>query len=164
MLSILRPAKYSSKYIKRCPLTRTLVSPKIGQSGSKSSQSGPILKISPSGPLTQASPLQPELLPQSIPAEAPNRNLTWSLSQRPKAEAMTGPRFEQTDMAAQPNPSAAIELIAREPVRIVQGRIARCDGGGGPLGHPAVFINIDKPKPQPCGYCGLRFQQEGHNM
>ena len=33
-----------------------------------------------------------------------------------------------------------------------------CDGGGGPLGHPKVYINLDKPGPQSCPYCGLRYE------
>jgi len=36
--------------------------------------------------------------------------------------------------------------------------------GGGPLGHPRVFINLDPTTPEkavPCGYCGLRFIQKG---
>lgn len=25
------------------------------------------------------------------------------------------------------------------------------------MGHPKVFINVDKPQVEPCGYCGLPF-------
>ena len=25
--------------------------------------------------------------------------------------------------------------------------------GGGPLGHPKIYINLDKPGPHPCSYC-----------
>lgn len=32
-----------------------------------------------------------------------------------------------------------------------------CDGGGGPAGHPRIFINTDKPEIAVCGYCGLPF-------
>jgi len=32
-----------------------------------------------------------------------------------------------------------------------------CDGGGGALGHPKVYINLDDGKPKGCIYCGLRF-------
>lgn len=42
---------------------------------------------------------------------------------------MVGPRFEQTAQQFQPMPLAAIELIAREPIRLVGGRVACCDGG-----------------------------------
>jgi NADH dehydrogenase (ubiquinone) Fe-S protein 6 len=33
--------------------------------------------------------------------QAPNRTEIWSRSQRPRAQAMTGPRFEQTDFGLQ---------------------------------------------------------------
>ncbi|KNZ57392.1 hypothetical protein VP01_2170g3 [Puccinia sorghi] len=79
------------------------------------------------------------------------KDVTWSASQRPKSHAMTGPRFEQTNMAAQPNPLPAIELIKKVPIRFVHSRVAVCDGGGGALGHPKIFINLDPPGPQPCG-------------
>lgn len=32
-----------------------------------------------------------------------------------------------------------------------------CDGGGGPAGHPRIFINTDKPEISVCNYCGLPF-------
>jgi hypothetical protein len=37
----------------------------------------------------------------TVPAQAPNAGTTWSENQRPKQEAMTGPRFEQTDFDLQ---------------------------------------------------------------
>jgi len=95
--------------------------------------------------------------------QSPDRNSVWSKNQNPRANAMRGPRFEQTNMDYQPQPlSSAIELIGNEPIRLVETRIAACDGGGGPLGHPKVFINLDKPGPKACGYCGLRFEREVH--
>ena len=33
-----------------------------------------------------------------------------------------------------------------------------CDGGGGALGHPRVYINLDDGQPKACIYCGLRYQ------
>ena len=36
-------------------------------------------------------------------------------------------------------------------------RQVSCDGGGGALGHPRVFINLDASGPQSCIYCGLRY-------
>ncbi|KAJ1920034.1 hypothetical protein H4219_001563 [Mycoemilia scoparia] len=93
--------------------------------------------------------------------QAPNYPTTWSNNQRPRDVAMSGPRFEQTDLAGQPRPMAAIELINEEPIRFVAGRKAVCDGGDGPLGHPKVYINLDKSnEPQPCEYCGIRFQKD----
>ncbi|KAI5799283.1 NADH:ubiquinone oxidoreductase 18.4kD subunit [Peziza echinospora] len=94
--------------------------------------------------------------------QSPNRAQPWASSQRPRSAAMTGPRFEQTDITTQPAPYAAIELIHAEPVRFVESRVAVCDGGGGPHGHPRVYINVDKPEIVPCGYCGLPFAHSHH--
>lgn len=37
-----------------------------------------------------------------------------------------------------------------------------CNGGGGALGHPKVYINLDKPEIAVCGYCGKRFVESKH--
>lgn len=34
---------------------------------------------------------------------------------------------------------------------------ARCDGGGGPLGHPAVYLKITQAGDVVCPYCSRRF-------
>lgn len=93
---------------------------------------------------------------------------------------MVGPRFEQTAQEFQPRPLAAIELIAQEPIRLVKSRVAVCDGGvcrnltktkkerrelsgradGGALGHPKIFINLDKEGAKACNYCGIRFEMD----
>ena len=73
---------------------------------------------------------------------------------------MTGPRFEQTDLAAQPRTHAAIELIHAVPVTWVDTRVVVCDGvegEGGNTGHPRVFVNVDKQEIAECGYCGKPF-------
>ena len=62
----------------------------------------------------------------------------------------------------QPQPEAAISLIHKQPVRWTSSRIVSCDGGGGPLGHPRIFINVDKPQICWCTYCGLPFAHEHH--
>ena len=46
-------------------------------------------------------------------------------------------------------------LIDVNPIYLRQ---VACDGGGGALGHPKVYINLDKEGPQSCIYCGLRYQ------
>jgi NADH dehydrogenase (ubiquinone) Fe-S protein 6 len=94
--------------------------------------------------------------------QAPNRAGVWAPSQRPRSQAMVGPRFEQTDYALQPQPWAAIELIHKQHVRWTHDRVVACDGGGGPEGHPRVYINTDKPEIAVCGYCGLPFANEHH--
>ncbi|KAM6282448.1 NADH dehydrogenase [ubiquinone] iron-sulfur protein 6, mitochondrial isoform 2-T2 [Porphyrio hochstetteri] len=63
----------------------------------------------------------------------------------------------------QVNQSFAIDLIAEQPVSEVEQRVIACDGGGGALGHPKVYINLDKDtKTGTCGYCGLQFKQKHH--
>ncbi|KAJ2957498.1 hypothetical protein NQZ79_g6814 [Umbelopsis isabellina] len=94
-------------------------------------------------------------------AQAANRATPWARSQQPKADAFVGPKFEQRDISMQPNPKAAIELIKEEPVHFVSERIAVCNGGGGALGHPKIYINLDQPGSHPCGYCGIRFERQG---
>lgn len=51
-------------------------------------------------------------------------------------------QFEAIDLSAQPAPVAAITLIAQEPIRVVDQNITSCDGGGGALGHPKIYINL----------------------
>ncbi|KAJ5908676.1 Zinc finger CHCC-type [Penicillium taxi] len=94
--------------------------------------------------------------------QAPNRATTWAASQQPREVAMTGIRFEQTIMETQPRPMAAIELIHKQPVSWTKERAVSCDGGGGPLGHPKIFINTDKPEIVTCGYCGVPYAHEHH--
>ncbi|KAI9190229.1 hypothetical protein H9P43_001662 [Blastocladiella emersonii ATCC 22665] len=102
-------------------------------------------------------------------AAAPKATATATVSSKDyayykrKEVVMTGPRFEQIDLEAQPKPTPAMDLIAQEPVRKVNKRIVACDGGGGPLGHPKVYINLDQPGNHSCGYCGIRFEQEHHH-
>ena len=42
----------------------------------------------------------------------------------------------------QVNENFAIDLIAEQPVSQVGSRVISCDGGGGALGHPRVYINL----------------------
>ena len=52
------------------------------------------------------------------------------------------------------------KLIALQEPIVVDGHVAVCDGGGGALGHPIEFIQLNRvnPKtPEVCTYCGLRF-------
>mmetsp|Transcript_4587 Transcript_4587/g.6326 ORF Transcript_4587/g.6326 Transcript_4587/m.6326 type:complete len:113 (+) Transcript_4587:76-414(+) len=59
-----------------------------------------------------------------------------------------------------PHRSNAEELIAKIPPIEVNGTVAVCDGGGGALGHPLEYIQLntkDLTEPQTCKYCGLRY-------
>lgn len=52
---------------------------------------------------------------------------------------------------------------APEPpeVEIVTGSRVACDGGGGALGHPRVWLSIDPETGfVDCGYCDKRFVRE----
>ncbi|CAI5690081.1 unnamed protein product [Oreochromis niloticus] len=40
------------------------------------------------------------------------------------------------------NKNFAINLVAEEPVSDIEARVVSCDGGGGALGHPKVYINL----------------------
>lgn len=110
---------------------------------------------------------KPELKQNPITEQAPNRKTTWSESQESRSEVIArhAARFVQRDLDLQPRPYAAIDLIAKEPVRYLShedGNIAVCDGNKGDnlQGHPKIFINLDQPKANKCGYCGLRYAKE----
>ncbi|KAF5374742.1 hypothetical protein D9758_000291 [Tetrapyrgos nigripes] len=79
-----------------------------------------------------------------------NYPTTWSANQCPRRTPETGPQFEQTTMELQPNPLSPMDLIVNKPVRMIHSRKAVCDGGGGPLGHPKIYINLDQPGPCAC--------------
>lgn len=61
--------------------------------------------------------------------QSPNYPTTWSTSQNPRQAAFGGPRFEQVNFDLQPQPVSAMQLVAEDPVRLVPGRKAVCDGG-----------------------------------
>ncbi|KAJ7038211.1 zinc-finger domain-containing protein [Mycena alexandri] len=124
-----------------------------------------VARRAPVRSLSSATPAVPAATPETSPAtlQAPNAPSTWSTNQQPRPGPESSPRFEQTAMELQPNPLSAMALINDVPINMVNGRRAVCDGGGGPLGHPKIFINLDLPGPRPCGYCGLRFEQVHHH-
>ncbi|XP_065352921.1 NADH dehydrogenase [ubiquinone] iron-sulfur protein 6, mitochondrial [Cloeon dipterum] len=68
-------------------------------------------------------------------------------------------RFIETPK--QVNTKFAVDLINKATPISQKKRIVSCDGGGGPTGHPKVYINLDKPGNHSCGYCGLRFFKDG---
>uniref|UniRef100_A0A9N6ZES9 NADH dehydrogenase [ubiquinone] iron-sulfur protein 6, mitochondrial n=1 Tax=Alona affinis TaxID=381656 RepID=A0A9N6ZES9_9CRUS len=70
-------------------------------------------------------------------------------------------RFDHAER--QINSRFAIDLIAEVPPKECKSRVVACDGGGGPLGHPKVYINLDKAGNHSCGYCGLRFFKADHH-
>ncbi|CAB4063466.1 NDUFS6 [Lepeophtheirus salmonis] len=62
-------------------------------------------------------------------------------------ETHTGQQWDESDF----------HLVSKVPPIEVTERIVACDGGGGPLGHPRVFINLDDGEPSACIYCQLRY-------
>ena len=39
----------------------------------------------------------------------------------------------------------------------IDGMVAACNGGGGPLGHPRVYLNLAPSGQVECPYCSRRF-------
>ncbi|XP_063306651.1 NADH dehydrogenase [ubiquinone] iron-sulfur protein 6, mitochondrial [Pelobates fuscus] len=114
------------------------------------------------------------LRPQSSPGSA--SRLVWraytAKSSTGEPVTHTGQVFDEHDYRKvrfvgrqkEVNESFAINLIAEQPVNEAEDRIVSCDGGGGALGHPRVYINLDKEtKTGTCGYCGLQFKQKHHH-
>lgn len=83
--------------------------------------------------VSQGPPVAQRQLPPTVAEygveQAPNRFDTWSFSQRPKSEAMVGPRFEQMDPRFQPQGLSAMELIHEHPIQMIPARRVACDGG-----------------------------------
>lgn len=57
------------------------------------------------------------------------------------------------------------DLVNMYPIIMVKTDIAVCDGGGGTLGHPLEYMNMNRQKdgPEVCKYCGLRFMKDHHH-
>ena len=75
---------------------------------------------------------------------------------------------EATGVIGNEHRSNAEKLINDVSVIKVKGAIAVCDGGGGSLGHPIEYIqlNLKKHEPSVCKYCGLRYEMDhshGHH-
>ena len=50
---------------------------------------------------------------------------------------------------------------APEIIRVTDHRIA-CDGGGGSLGHPRVFLEMGEAHEVTCPYCDRQFVLDEH--
>jgi uncharacterized Zn-finger protein len=48
-----------------------------------------------------------------------------------------------------------------EDAIIVTTPVVGCDGGGGALGHPLVYLRIEREGEVVCPYCSLRFVLAG---
>ncbi len=52
-----------------------------------------------------------------------------------------------------------MDADAIEPTDVIETNTQRvaCDGGGGPLGHPRVFISLRTTGEGTCPYCGRHY-------
>lgn len=64
--------------------------------------------------------------------------------------------MQQRSSDAAPTGAAAKPAMGEEVIEVTTDRVA-CDGGGGPLGHPMVFLTLGEAGQVVCGYCGRRF-------
>jgi uncharacterized Zn-finger protein len=46
--------------------------------------------------------------------------------------------------------------ILMEPIE-TKNSVIKCDGGGGPLGHPVIYLNLGKEAKIVCPYCSRCF-------
>jgi uncharacterized Zn-finger protein len=55
--------------------------------------------------------------------------------------------------------SEGAKIVATQALEVVEADqpVVRCDGGGGPLGHPAVYLNMGEKGEILCPYCSRRF-------
>ncbi len=60
--------------------------------------------------------------------------------------------------------SDAEEVVAQYPITEVEGTVALCDGGGGAMGHPIEYIQLNTVAEEvsECKYCGLRYKMKHH--
>jgi uncharacterized Zn-finger protein len=76
---------------------------------------------------------------------------------RSKSPAKPKGAEAQTQVEPQPAPAALVRnLSAPEVVTVRSGRIA-CDGVGGALGHPRVWLEMGGADFVECPYCDRRF-------
>ena len=94
-------------------------------------------------------------------------DLSGEASINPHSTTHTGQEFELEDprnarylggKLKEINPNFAVKMVAEEPIEVTGKTHTWCSGGHGALGHPKVFINLDKGIIKSCGYCGKQFR------
>ncbi len=78
------------------------------------------------------------------------------------------PRNSLDYVPATSNARTPQEMIHEIPPIVVDGWTAVCDGGDPYLGHPVIYMQLNKTdpqKPETCKYCGLKFisKHAGHH-
>ena len=53
--------------------------------------------------------------------------------------------------------------IKNKELQVVSSSNVICDGGGGALGHPKVYLDMGKEKKIVCPYCSKSFILENNN-
>lgn len=54
-------------------------------------------------------------------------------------------------------------MDAREILKIdADEEVAECDGGGGALGHPLIYLSFDGKTRVDCYYCGQRYAKPAY--
>ena len=94
-----------------------------------------------------------------------NRYLAAAAS-KPSASVAETPSKSKTQYKHGKFRSDAEVNIKKIPAIEVEGHLAVCEGGGGSLGHPIEYIqldNVNTNEPVACMYCGLRYVSKGHH-
>lgn len=92
-----------------------------------------------------------------------SRNMATTASRRPRLHLPLGAVPDGIDKEEVRSKwgSDAMEKIQETAPIEVDGNVAVCNGGGGPLGHPIEYIKLlvsdEDAGPQVCKYCGLKF-------
>ena len=99
--------------------------------------------------------------PSSVPPKSPY-NIDPSTADKTDEEMRLHTRSnDESQFMLGKHRSNALELIQKVPIIEVEGEMAICDGGGGPLGHPLEYISLQRPGVvERCKYCGLRFKSK----
>jgi len=75
-----------------------------------------------------------------------------------KAPTKAGRKVKPPEAAATPGEPSA---IPPPEVIVVRSRRVACDGVGGALGHPRVYLEMGEGDFVECGYCDRRFELIG---
>jgi uncharacterized Zn-finger protein len=57
-----------------------------------------------------------------------------------------------------------VEDATENEVVYVADKSVDCDGGGGALGHPKVYLNLGEDGETACPYCGRRYVLKADGM
>jgi uncharacterized Zn-finger protein len=59
-------------------------------------------------------------------------------------------------------PMPDVSVLLDDETFVVTTRVVGCDGGGGPLGHPLVYLRMEADGEIVCPYCSRRFVLDPH--